>query len=209
MRVWLDDETEDDSSGAGSQIRRKPRGKPRRQRVNAQSLERWAVRHLDRYPSSAANLRQVLLRRVRRIEHVQEESFSEAPGWIDATVDALEARGYLDDRKYALNVVARMRERGASARRIESQLNSKGIPFDVAREVVAEVSGDSGELDAAVRYARRRRLGAFRLDPDARAEQRERDLAALGRSGFSFDIALAIVEAVDPETLESRAFGRD
>lgn len=202
---WPDGDADEDTP----RPRNRRRGQRRKQRVDPQSLERWAVRHLNRYSSSAANLRLVLLRRVRRVEHAQEESFPEAHGWIDAAVEALKVRGYLDDRRYARNTALRMRERGVSARRIESQLSSKGIPFEVAREAVAEVSGDSGELDAAVKYARRRRLGAFRLDPDTRAERRERDLAALGRSGFSFDIALAIVEAPDSETLESRASGRD
>jgi len=202
---WPDGDVDEDTP----RPRNRKRGKRRKQRVNPQSIERWAARHLDRYSSSAANLRQVLLRRVQRVEHAQEESFPEAPGWIDAAVETLKARGYLDDRKYARNIALRMRERGVSARRIESQLSSKGVPFEVAREAVAEVSGAFGELDAAVKYARRRRLGAFRVDPDARAERRDRDLAALGRSGFSFDIALAIVEAPDSETLESRASARD
>ena len=48
--------------------------KPRKQVVNPQNLERWAIRHLDRFGSSASNLRWVLLRRVRRIERRDIES---------------------------------------------------------------------------------------------------------------------------------------
>lgn len=176
--------------------------KHRRQQVTPQDLERFAMRHLDRFGSSAANLRWVLIRRVRRIEQAQQESFPDAPAWIDDTVAALLTRGYLDDRKYAVSLVERMRARGCSSRRIEHSLGEKGIPRTLAQQVIA-ADGHGKELLAAVRYARRRRLGPFRLDPEVRAEKRERDLAALGRSGFPYEIARRIVEAADVESLDS------
>lgn len=202
--------SEDGSEPSAPNRRRRAAGKRRRkQRVNPRSIERWAVRHLDRYSSSASNLRSVLLRRVRRVEQAQEESFPEAGEWIDATVAALVSRGYLDDRKYALALATQMRERGNSARRIESQLTAKGVPRAVARNVIDDVSGTGGEIAAAVRYARRRRLGPYRLDPEVRGERRERDLAALGRSGFAYEIAARIIAAKDAEALESSLFERD
>lgn len=179
--------------------------KRRRQVVSPENLERWAIRHLDRYGSSAANLRRVLLRRVRRIELVQEESFPEAPDWIEAAVAALVTRGYLDDRKFAVTLVERMRARGSSGRRIEHSLSEKGISRALAREVIANATGPGDELLAAISYARRRRLGPFRLDPEIRAERRQRDLAALGRSGFAYDVARRIIEASDAEELEAEA----
>ncbi|HEY9537533.1 MAG TPA: hypothetical protein VIS03_08050, partial [Kiloniellaceae bacterium] len=61
------------------------------------------------------------------------------------------------------------------------------------------------ELRAALRYARRRRLGPFRLEsgPDDRAERRERDLAALGRRGFDYETARRIIDSDDPAALEA------
>lgn len=187
------------SANSGSRER-----KPRPQRVDPQNLERWAIRHLDRYGSSSVNLRWVLIRRVRRIEQAQEVCFPDAPAWIDDTVASLLSRGYLDDRKYAISLVERMRARGSSARRIEHGLGAKGIPRPLAQEVIA-AAGPGQELLAAVCYARRRRLGPFRLDPDVRAERRERDLAVLGRAGFPYEIARRIVEAEDVASLASAA----
>ncbi len=177
--------------------------KRRRQVVTPQNLERWAIRHLDRFGSSAANLRRVLLRRLRRIEQAQQESFPLAPDWIDNTVAELRTRGYLDDRKYTILQVERMRARGSSARRIEHSLSEKGISRTLAREVIASAGGEGQELLAAVSYARRRGLGPFRLDPELRAEKRQCDLAALGRSGFPYEIARRIVEAPNVESLDS------
>ncbi len=56
------------------------------------------------------------------------------------------------------------------------------------------------DLAAAFTLARRRRLGPFRLA--AREENRQRDMAVLGRAGFSFEIARKIVEADDVAALE-------
>ena len=167
------------------------------------------MHHLGRHSSSASNLGWVLKRRVRRIEQAQEERFPEASEWIAATVADLVERGYLDDRKYARAIAVRMRERGLSARRIESHLSGKGVPSEISRETVKEVSGKGEEFEAALRYARRRRLGPFRLDPDVRDARRQRDLAALGRSGFSYEIASRIIEAEGVETLESSVTGVD
>jgi regulatory protein len=175
--------------------------------VTPQALEHWALRHVDRYGSSSANLRRVLLRRVRRVEQDREESFPEAPTWIDDAVLALISRGYLDDRKYADSQIARMRTRGNSAKRIEYSLYEKGIPRAIAREALGGAAGVDGELVAAVTYAKRRRLGPFRLDPEVRADRRDRDLAALGRSGFPYAIARRIVDATDPESLASALIG--
>src|SRR3546814_5222244 len=69
---------------------------------------------------------------------------------------------------------------------IRARLSAKAVPSGLVETALAEQLQDSSdvELRAALRYARRRRLGPFRLEsgPDDRAERRERDLAALGRS---------------------------
>jgi len=181
------------------------RKKRRARMVTPGSLERWASRHLDRYSSSAANLRFVLQRRVRRVETELATEFPEAAAWIDQLIRDLEVRGYLDDRAYALGLARQMRARGSSERRIQARLYEKGIPREVAGEVIGQVSGAGGDFEAALETARRRRLGPFRSDPEERRARRERDLAALGRSGFSYEVAARIIDAEhDPEDISAR-----
>jgi regulatory protein len=64
---------------------------------------------------------------------------------------------------------------------------------------------EAGETDlrAALRFAKRRRLGPFRT-PKERATRRERDLAALGRAGFSYEVARAVVDAPTADALALR-----
>ena len=61
---------------------------------------------------------------------------------------------------------------------------------EAARELAAEQA-----LDAAIRFARRRRIGQFAPEtPDRKG--RERALAAMIRAGHGFDLARAIVDAL-------------
>ena len=49
--------------------------------------------------------------------------------------------------------------------------------------------------------ARRRRLGPFRLEKD-RKDKRLRDLAAMARAGFAFDVAKKVIDAASPDALD-------
>ena len=51
------------------------------------------------------------------------------------------------------------------------------------------------ELEAAQRYARRRRLGPYRADPAARSECRDKDLACMARAGFAGRVARQVIDA--------------
>jgi regulatory protein len=54
---------------------------------------------------------------------------------------------------------------------------------------------------AAVALARRRRLGPFRPAKD-RKDRRIRDLAAMARSGFAYDVAKKVIDAASPDALD-------
>ena len=55
---------------------------------------------------------------------------------------------------------------------------------------------------AANIYARKRRLGPYRLD-EKRKERRNRDLASLARAGFRYDDAKNVIDAVSVVALEA------
>jgi len=160
-------------------------------------LERIAVAHLQRHASSVENLRRVLRRRIARscTHHDRDPAELEDP--LSELLVRLERAGLLDDRRYGASLVRTARARGASRREIESKLRFKGIDPELARALTHdEGDGDpeKAETEAAWRYARRRRLGPYRNDPETRLERRQRDLAALGRRGFGYGIACQVVD---------------
>jgi regulatory protein len=91
-----------------------------------------------------------------------------------------------------------------SLRGIRTRLRAKGVPSEIVDQALENLAEerDEPDLDAAVAYARKRRLGPYRIQ-GARADNRERDLAALGRRGFSYGTALKVVDAESAETLEA------
>jgi regulatory protein len=77
-------------------------------------------------------------------------------------------------------------------------------------QALAEADEDSidADLQAAIRFAQRRRLGPFanrtsashlRHDPQ---QWRQRDLGAMARAGFSIATARKIIEHDDPDTID-------
>ncbi len=171
--------------------------------VTAERLEAAALFYLERFATSSANLRAVLMRRVRRSAREHGTDPSEGAALVEALIARFLRSGLLDDRAYAEAKTASLHRRGGSARAIAAKLAGKGVP----RELVAQALGDDeegnrpgGDLAAAAALVRRKRLGPYR-DEAAREEHRQKDLASLARAGFSRDIAERVLKAADPEAL--------
>jgi regulatory protein len=172
--------------------------------VTAASLEASALFYLERFASSAANLRRVLLRRVQRSAALHGTDPDAGTLLVDALVGRLLVNGLLDDRNYAAAKSASLRRRGASARAIAAKLASQGVERGLIQAALADADADAprdtGDLAAAAALARRRRLGPFR-PPDLRDAWRLKDLAAFARAGFSRSVAEQILRAADPTEL--------
>lgn len=166
------------------------------------ALEKAALHYMERYASSAQSLRRVLNRKALRAAQGREDLLAESHKHIEALVIRFLKAGILDDAAYAAMKVRSLRRRGDSARAMTQRLQAKGVGVETASQAITEADADDpqAEWKAAVRLAKRRRLGPFRAT--ARKEHRARDLAALARAGFSFAAATKIVDAATPETLE-------
>ena len=99
---------------------------------------------------------------------------------------ALAGSGVVDDAAYAASRARSLARAGRSRRAIGAHLASKGVAQETARAALPE---PDAELAAALAYARRRRLGPFRADPDADADARRREVGAMARAGFPQPVA--------------------
>ena len=171
-------------------------------KVTPTSLRNAALYYLQRYASSAENLRDVLTRRVRRAERHHEIDREEAAGWIDALIQDFQKSELLDDRIYAEGRVQSMFRQGRSRRIMMRELRNKGVHADIIEAALAALAAENHAPDrtAALRYVQRRRLGPYRLG--SREEYRDRDLAALARAGFGYDTACRVIDAETQESLE-------
>lgn len=170
--------------------------------VGPELLEKWALAHLERFASSAENLRRVLLRRVRRRQGLDADpaAVSEARQAIEALVARYRAAGLLDDAAYAAGRARTRINRGQSLRTIRAGLAGKGVAAaDAAAAIDTLRQGmPDPELAAAAAFARRRRLGPFRQEAGD-PQQRGRDLAAFGRAGFDRRTADTILACGGPD----------
>ena len=166
-------------------------------RLAPADLKGAALDYLDRFAASRARLRQVLLRKIRN--SVRHHGDDPAPliAALDDTIRWLEASGFLNDRAYAEARARSLTARGTSRAHIIAKLAGKGVESDTARAAVDRLSMEyeEPELEAARRYARRRRLGPYRSEHDTRAATRDKDLAAMARAGFAGRVARQIIDA--------------
>src|SRR3977135_2961312 len=114
--------------------------KPRK--LAAADLQDRALHYLGRYAASTRRLRPVLTR--RRLPCL------------------LTAPAFAERKARSLN------RRGGSRRQIAAKLAASGVKRDEGARALAALEAEmpTAEFDAALAYARRRRLGAFRAVPD-------------------------------------------
>lgn len=181
---------------SGGVEERKPKRKKAPPLPTRENLDRAALSYLERFDSSATNLRRVLRERVRRAARAHPDlDVAEAERLVDEIIERYQASGLIDDARYAESLARGLRGRGASRRGIQHKLRARGVSAEAIDAALAAAGRDSddAELDAARAFVRRRRLGPHR-PPDKRAERYQRDLAALARAGFSFDTARRALE---------------
>ncbi len=184
----------------------KKRGRQRStKKATAQSLRNAALYYLQRYASSAENLRRVLMRRVDRAAPVHESDVEEGAIIVAEIIARYREAGLLDDQAYATAQAQSLMRRGNSMRAIRARLYAKGVEREQIEQALTSFTAAKRDPDisAAVIVARRRRLGPWRLS--ARSDYRKRDLAALARRGFSYAIASQVIDAESLEFIEGLA----
>jgi regulatory protein len=175
--------------GPTARTRKPPR------RITPDYLERAALHYLQRYSSSEANLRRVLIAKVRRSCRHHGDDPERFLAAVDQVVARKVASGLIDDKRYAENRTASLERRGLSQRMIRLKLRAKGVARDIVEASTACEPGD--EYEAARITARRKRVGPWRTRGD-RADFRQKDIAALMRAGFNAAIVRAVIDA-DPD----------
>jgi regulatory protein len=174
--------------------------------ITAKYLQNAATFYLERYPSTAEGLRRVLNRRVRRAEMAQAPVIDDVKQAIDAIVAKFVDAGVIDDKAFAQTKARALHRRGSSNRVTRQKLRFAGVDGETLDKAMAgldqELDTDPRQREwlAAVALARRRRLGPFRQKD--RKEHRDKDLAAMARGGFEYQLARKVIDAADTDALD-------
>jgi regulatory protein len=162
-------------------------------------LNELALRYVGRFATTRAKLRSYLARKLRE------------RGWdgarepdVAAIAERFAAQGYVDDSSYALIKAQSLTGRGYGKRRVMDALKSAGIEEE--HGAGARDHADAEAVSAALRFARRRRVGPFAESAPRDPREKEKALAAMIRAGHGFDLSRAILALppgsdIDPDQL--------
>ena len=178
--------------------------KKKKKKVSEAYLERAALHYLGRFSSSEHNLSEVLQRKVRRRNEGFAPANDQQRQWIDAVVAKCVRYGYVDDAQYAKQRAYGLLRKGKPARIILQDLRHKGVAEDLAAQVMrdlSEISGAGLDNRAAAAYVKRRRFGPFRRESAASQEKREKEIAAMMRAGFRFDLVQTTLDMSEEEII--------
>ena len=178
-------------------MRQKGPGRPRPP-LNDEKLNELMMAYVGRFATSRAKLASYLSRKLK------ERGWSgggEPP--LKALVEKAARLGFVDDAAFALSKARSLTARGYGARRVGQALHAAGIE-EKDGEAARDHARDEA-VDAALRFARRRRIGPFaseRADP----AQKEKALAAMVRAGHDFRLSKSILALAPGSEVDPGAF---
>jgi regulatory protein len=123
---------------------------------------------------------------------------------IDATIEKLKGVGFLNDQRTAeSHAYARREYQRFGKRRVLTELQRRGVPFDTAKDTVEKAYSEVDEMDLIREHLRRK----LSCDPDEQLKDRKQFARVVGnlqRAGFTSDkIIKALGKVVaDPEWLD-------
>jgi regulatory protein len=185
----------------------KPSKKPEKRRekrppkkITPTYLHNAGLYYLQRFAASREHFRQVMIRKARKsCMHHKEQDFEDCLEMINELVDKFAQTGLLDDDSYTRAVVSSMRRAGKSRKAIMAKLRTKGLDQALVVEKLEQHAQDydleEPELQAALIFARKKRLGPYKTD-DKKTE--EQAMGALARNGFSYDTVQRVLN-MSPE----------
>lgn len=157
--------------------------------ANFTTYER-AVRLLAARSRSVSELR-------RRLIQAKEE-----PARVERALARLTDQGFLDDRRYALQLArARVQEQGVSTRRFRQELFERGVAREAADEAIENLEEEGGIDEAAAIEKLLARKARFLTGVDSATRQR-RLWGFLARRGYDSDAIRAALRTSEGAELQ-------
>lgn len=204
-----------DRAAAGTKRRARRADGPAPDRA---ALRAAALAHLARFGTTRAGLEQVLARMVQRwarraaeaglpADEIESQAAA-ARALVAGVVGDMAELGAVNDAAFAGSRARSLTRVGRSRRAVQAHLAARGVGDDVAGAVLDDAlgardgAGYETELAAALVFARKRRVGPFRLAGDDESDDAEdeaaarrlRALEAMARAGFGRSVAEAALD---------------
>lgn len=143
-------------------------------------LENITLYYLERFDASSDKVRQMLKRRIQKQKMLNIPVDKNINIWIENVIQKMQNLGYINDERYAENVIRRLSQSGKSMRFIQQKLATEGI----SSALVDNYLSPEDELIRAKTFTRKKHLG----------KDYQKDLAKMARAGFSYEIAQQVLK---------------
>ncbi len=180
-------------------------------KITENYLHNSGLYYLQRFAASKAHFKSVMMRKVRRsCQYYPEQNPEECRALVDALADKFQAAGLLNEDLYLQAAATSLRRQGRSAKAIRARLFSKGFKSEQIDESLQKMSDLENksmhdlELEAALRFARKKKIGRFR-PKTADVYDSKKELGALARAGFSYEISRQVL-GYDKGSAESDSY---
>ncbi|MCB1680618.1 MAG: RecX family transcriptional regulator [Alphaproteobacteria bacterium] len=184
-----------------SKSKRSPSSAPRLpKKITETYLHNSGLYYLQRFAASKKHFKSVMARKVRRsCQAHPEQDLASCLKMVDDLADKFEAAGLLNDAVYVRGILASLLRQGRSLKAIRAKLLIKGLSEAQISESLAQYHEEEGlslaetDLQSALRFARRKKIGPFRRGPKEPSIL-QKELGVFARAGFSYDLSKTVVE---------------
>ncbi|MFV0431560.1 MAG: regulatory protein RecX [Alphaproteobacteria bacterium] len=160
-------------------------------------LWNYSLDYLARFEVSQKKLEYKLME--RKDKYPYEVSLNAYKQALQAVTTKLMEQNLLSDYRYGQSRMRQLLIRGKSTYFIKQDLNKNGLNEDLIAQLTEEFNEQQSSkifsLDelAALQYIKKRHFGCYRLK-DSHPKQQQKELAALARQGFSYDLAQKMLQ---------------
>lgn len=174
-------------------------------KITATYLQNSGLYYLQRFAASSAQFRRVMQRKIdKSCKAHPDQDRDECINLLNNLIEAFQRSGLLNDEMFATGAIRSLRQRGLSTRAIEARMAIKGIPATLVKQTLGEIDSlrdINPDLLAALKHARKRRIGPY-TPVDKGGDHRDKQLAAMARAGFDFEIAQKVMKFSKEEAEE-------
>lgn len=184
----------------GSMTEKQSKPQKKRKRITRDYLRNAGTYYLQRFAASEANFRRVMERKIMKSihEHPDQDRVS-CIALLDEVVSEFSKLGYLNDTAYAFGLMRSLRQKGWPITRILNRLRQQGLDEDCIDAAREDPENKIDDVAQAQHFARKKKLGIYRTPPAP--DLYKKDLAALARAGFSYNVAQQVLQTPEEDFL--------
>ena len=157
--------------------------------ISEQRLYNITLFYLERFDASALKVKQMLERRIQKEKAKGALVPNNTQELIQNVILKMQNLGYINDERFAQTKIKKLCSAGKSKSFILNKLKQAGITGEIAKKLLSEfdLENESSDYTRAEQWLKKHRKGQFRSKNADDFYQK--DLAALARAGFSYEIA--------------------